>query len=177
MGEFEYRPEDSLWKHGVNLGYVSGDDPNTATKYEGYVLDRNYDVAFLLFNHPLGQADFFGTAGFGGGGSTAGNSKPDVEAISNVMYFAPYTNYKWSDRWTLGARLATGWLSQNPLVGQTVDKDLGYELDLSLEYSPKKGIRWVNEFGYLMTGSAFKGGTQYDSSNVMGMSTKAAISF
>lgn len=177
VGEYEFRPNESLWKYGALAGYVSGDDPTTADKYEGFVLDRNYDVAFLLFNHPLGQADFLGTAGYGGGGNPAGNSAPDVEAVSNVMYLAPYTKYQWSERWSLGAKLATGWLVQNPIAGADVKKDLGYELDLSLEYSPKKGVRWVNEFGYLMTGSAFEAGGTYDSSNVMGFSTKAAISF
>lgn len=175
--EFEYHPNESLWKYGAMAGYVSGDDPNSTNTFEGFVLDRNYDVAFLLFNHPLGQADFLGTAGYGGGGSTTGNGGADVEAISNVMYLAPYSQYKWSDQWTIGAKLATGWLVQNPIAGQDVDKGLGYELDLSLEYSPKKGVRWVNQVGYLFAGDAFKAGGLYDSSNVMGVSTKAAISF
>lgn len=176
-GEFEYRPTGSLWKYGVLAGYVSGDDPNSSNTYEGYVLDRNYDVAFLLFNHPLGQADFLGTSGFGGGGSTSGNSGADVEAISNVMYLAPYSHYKWSDQWAIGAKVATGWLAQDPISGQSVSKDLGYELDLSLEYSPRKGVQWVNEFGYLFTGDAFSAGGLYNSSDVFGVSTKAAISF
>jgi hypothetical protein len=177
VGEFEYRPQGSLWKYGALAGYVSGDDPDTDGKFEGFVLDRNYDVAFLLFNHQLGQDDFFGTKGFGGGGSTTGNQQPDVEAVSNAMYLAPYARYQWSDNWAMGTKLATGWLVQNPLSGKDVKKDLGYELDLSLEYSPKKGVKWVNEVGYLFTGDAFKGGGQYDANNVMGVSTKAAISF
>lgn len=175
-GEFEYRPNDSLWKFGALAGYVSGDDPNSEDAFEGYVFDRNYNVAFLLFNHQLGQADFLGTRGYGGGGSSS-NDQPDVEAVSNVIYLAPYSRYKWSDNWTIGAKVATGWLAENPIVGQDVGKSLGYELDLSLEYSPKEGVRWVNELGYLFTGDAFKGGGLYDSSNVMGVSTKAAISF
>lgn len=178
--EFEYRPEGSLWNYGFDGGYASGDDPATSSKYEGYVFDRNYDVAFLMFNHQLGQADFLGTSGFGGGGTTlasGGNQQPDVEAIANVMYFSPFSRYKWSDKWTLGARVTAGWLAQNPLSGHDVKKGLGYELDLALEYSPKKGVRWVNEFGYLMSGDTFKGGSQFDSSDVFGFSTKAAISF
>ncbi len=174
-GELEYRPTDSLWKYGAFAGYVSGDDPNSDNTYEGFVLDRNYDIAFLLFNHNLGRADLLGTSAFRG--PNGGVNGPDVEAISNVMYLAPYTHYKWSDQWSIGGKVAMGWLVQDPIAGQKVSKDLGYEVDLSLEYSPKKGVRWVNELGYLFAGDAFAAGGQYSPNNVFGVMTKAAISF
>ena len=178
--EFEYRPKESLWKYGAMAGYASGDDPATTNTYEGYVFDRNYDIAFLMFNHQLGQADLLGTRGYGGGGRTlasGGNQQPDVEAVSNAMYFAPYSRYKWSDTWSIGAKVTAGYLVQNPLVGQDVAKDLGFELDLSLEYAPKEGIRWVNEFGYLFSGDALSAGNQFDNGNIYGVISKAAISF
>lgn len=174
--EAELRPENSLWVWGAKAGYVSGDNPDTQGKYEGYVFDRNYDVAFLLFNHQLGQADIFGTSAFGGGGS-ASNGNADVEAISNVMYASPYVHYKWNDQWKARAALTTGWLSTNPIVGQDVAKDVGYELDIALEFAPKATVRWVNELGYLMPGDAFKSGGLYDTKGIFGFTSKAAISF
>ena len=47
---------ETKWEFLTKLGMVSGDDPLT-TAYEGYQLDRNYDVAMLLFYHRLGKAD------------------------------------------------------------------------------------------------------------------------
>ena len=174
--EFEYRPAEKNWKIGLNAGMATGDDPGTDAKFEGYVFDRNYDVAMLLFNRPIGQADFFRTQIIGGGGSADINS-PDVEAISNVSYVAPYHHYKFNDLWSMENRIITGWLNTNPILGTEVSKDIGYEYDFSLNFQPRKGVMWVNQVGMLFPGSAFKAGGTYDSDFMYGISTKAAISF
>lgn len=177
-GEFEYRPDNSKWVYGMKLGSASGDNPDSDTRFEGFVFDRNYEVAMLLFNRPLGRQDVLRTGFFGGGPDTTGNvNKPDVEAVSNVHYVAPWMRYKWTDRLKVTGVLATGWLDNDPVAGAAeVGKQLGYELDLSLSYSPRKGIEWVNEVGMLFPGSAFdfageKPGFAY------GVTSKAAISF
>lgn len=177
-GELEYRPEGSKWKFGTFAGYATGDNPDTTSKYEGYVFDRNYDVAFLMFNHQLGQNDFLGTRSFGGGGNTTGNADADVESIANVMYLSPYLHYGWSDKWALKGVLTTGWLSQSPIANQDVAKSLGYEIDLAIEFSPSKTVKWINQMGYVIPGDAFKGGTLgYDTNSMFGLTSKAAISF
>jgi hypothetical protein len=190
--EAEYRPEGSKWKWGLKAGSASGDDPASDAKMEGFTFNRNYDVAMLLFNHRLGQADFLRT------GATTGNvyqpitasnpnnniNKADVEALSNVIYFAPVAKYAFNDRWSLDNSVITGYLSTNPMPGQ-ISKALGYEWDATLVYSPRKGIQWVNQLGILFPGAAWKGdGSQnpdgtdkYENGLAYGFGTKAAISF
>lgn len=174
--EFEYRPEDSKWKMGFKAGAASGDDPESNSSFEGFAMDRNYDVALLLFNHPLGRQDVLRTAVFGGGPTAGDIDKPDVESVSNAVYFSPYFTYQWSDKIDLKGTFTTGWLHTDPVATGDVGKDLGYETDFSLQYTPRKGILWVNEVGLLFPGSAFdlneeKPGFAY------GFVSKAAISF
>ena len=180
--EFDYRPENSRLNFGFRAGFATGDDPETEDKFEGFIFDRNYDVAFLLFNHTLGQKNFFRTEMIGtqdpGNNSTTHNA-PDIEAISNVYYFAPTLTYKWSDRWSLQTTLVTGWLQTDPLVNTDVDKSLGYELDLGFNFKPNDRVTWVNQVGLLFPGSAFKAGdvNNFDTDFAYGLVSKAAISF
>jgi hypothetical protein len=185
--EGEYRPESSHWKWGLKAGSASGDDPTTDAKYEGFSFNRNYDVAMLLFNHPLGQDDFLRTGTFTGavntGGTTRNINTADVETVSNVIYLAPVAKYGFNEHWSWDNSLITGWLSSNPLAGKSVSKDIGYEFDTTLNFTPRKGVQWINQMGFLFPGAAWKGGeaasggSQYDSKMAYGFATKAAISF
>lgn len=176
--EYEARPQDSKYVLGINAGYASGDDPNTDDKFEGFIFDRNYDVAFMMFNFALGQANFLRTETVTGGTWNTALQDADVDAISNTYYFSPYITYKWSDKWDLNAALTMGWLQTSPLAGIDVDKSLGYELDLAFNFSPNKNIKWVNQVGFLFPGTAFEGGSnKYDTKFGYGLVTKAAISF
>ena len=180
-GEFDWRPRETKWDFGVKLGLASGDDPETDAKYEGYAFNRNYDVAMLMFNHPLGKYDVLRSRPFRGdvyeaGGGMPTNAAPDVESISNALYLAPRAKYAFNERWSMDGTLVAGWVSQNPLVGADPGKSLGYEFDVSLTYSPRKGVMWVNQAGLLFPGDAWKG-TEYSNSFAYGLGTKAAISF
>lgn len=177
--EGEYRPENSSWKWGLKGGLASGDDPSTTSKFEGFAFNRNYDVAMLMFNQPLGADDFLRTRLYTGKVRDANGdiNAPDVESISNVLYLAPSVNYAFSDRWSLTNTVVTGWLGTNPLVGKNPGKDLGYEWDISLGFTPRKGVMWINQLGMLFPGGVWKGDQQFDSSFAYGLATKAAISF
>ncbi|MGE0526960.1 MAG: hypothetical protein AB7G93_05040 [Bdellovibrionales bacterium] len=179
--EFGYRPEGSSWQWGLNAGMATGDDPETNDKFEGFLFDRNYDVAMLMFNQPLGHYDLFRTQLLNGTSVRDADGfvqRADVETISNVIYLVPRATYVFNDRWSLENRLATGWLNTNPLSGgQKADKDLGYEWDISLSFAPRKGVVWTTQAGLLFPGSAWEGGGQYDSKFGYGLATKAAISF
>jgi len=182
VGEAEYRPDASKWKWGLKTGIASGDDPQTDEKFESYMLDRNYDVAMLLFNQPLGSYDALRSRLVTGAVRSPDQNggeidKPDVEAISNVMYLAPSAKYLFNDRWMLSNTLITGWLANNPLPTGEASKSIGYEYDLGVSYSPRKGITWLNQVGLLFPGGAWKGDGTYDSSFGYGIATKAAISF
>jgi hypothetical protein len=181
--ELEYRGQDSKTKWSLKSGFASGDDPSTTAKFEGFIFDRNYDVAMLMFNRPLGQYDIFGTSLDTGAVRDADQNinRADVEAVSNTIYVAPGARYHFSDRWAWDNTVIAGWLTENPLAGSTPErnpgKELGYEFDTSLIFTPRKGVMWVNQAGFLFPGDAWKGDGQYDSKFSFGLATKAAISF
>ena len=176
--EWDWTPKDNLkWSGGVDLGYASGDDPKTTDRYEGFIFDRNYDVAFLMFNHPLGTADYLRTAVVTGRTDFDFVDVADIEAMSNVVYFSPHFTYRLSDRWLMDTRLTTGWLNKDPLDAG-VKKDLGYELDFSFRFSPNHRVTWINGVGVLFVGEAFKGGSNnFDTDLGFGLMSKAAVSF
>lgn len=178
--EAAYRPEEGKSEFGLMAGVASGDDRSTNDDFEGYLFDRNYNIGFLMMNHTLGQADFFNTSMNGGGpNGSSENAGVDVETVSNVIYLSPRLKYKWSDRWTSRLTLVTGWLQENTnaYLNTQTSTDLGYEIDFSFDFTPQKGVTWINEIGLLMPGDAFKGDGSLDATFGYGMTSKAAISF
>lgn len=183
--ELGWEPTESKLKGVFKAGIASGDDPGTADSYEGYIFSRNYDVGMLLFNHPLGQADFFRT-GLVRDTSGTGAGKPsnqiDTEAISNVVYFAPSLQYQWKENMSYGGTVVYGMLNKDPLqvsgTSAGTSTNLGFELDLNFTYKPYERLTWVTEAGFLFPGDAWKGGSNnFDNKFAYGLTTKAAISF
>ena len=189
--EFDYRPRETKWNFGLRAGVASGDDPDTDAKYEGYAFNRNYDVAMLMFNHPLGKYDVLRSGPYRGNvyepqatadGASRVNAAPDVEVIDNALYLAPKAKYNFNEHWGIDGTLVAAWVAQNPWVGSDPGKGLGYEVDVSLTYSPRKGVMWINQAGLLLPGNAWTGNpdtTQdgYQNKASYGLATRAAISF
>ncbi|MGE0631195.1 MAG: hypothetical protein AB7O96_02215 [Pseudobdellovibrionaceae bacterium] len=182
--QMNYQPDASKTKWSLNAGMASGDNPETDEVLEGYFFDRNYDVAFLLFNHRMGGGDFFRTS------MTRNNKAPvdaknayDDESVSNVTFLAPRITWAYSDKLDIQNTLTYAQLVQDPFVdagGKKTGtaKDLGFEWDLEFIYKPRETVKWVTQFGVLSPGSAFEGGNRdYDKKSTFGFATKAAISF
>jgi hypothetical protein len=182
VSEFEYRPAESRARYGLRAGVVTGDDPTTDAAYEGYHLNRNYDVAMMLFNQPMGKdgQDILGSRANGGkAAATSPTYKLDNESITNTFYLSPYWVYQWRPHWGLGARLVYASLRQDSLAN-SVDMDLalGWEVDFSVTYAPFANFQWTTEVGFLQPGDAWVGGDLgNDPSSAFGFTTKAAISF
>lgn len=175
-------PEDR-WSWLVKLGMATGDDPGTNDAYEGYAFNRNYDVGLLMFNHPLGKADFFRTGMIRNASQTA-SSQIDSEAISNAFYFAPNVKYRAKDNLSLGATFVYALLNKDPLLAPGgagaagTATDLGYEFDFNVNYKPLERLTWITEAGFLIPGNAWKGGSNsFENRFAYGLVTKAAISF
>ncbi|MFN7453816.1 MAG: hypothetical protein ACK5RO_04060 [Pseudobdellovibrionaceae bacterium] len=180
------RPESkSQWS--LKAGLVSGDDPDT-TNFEGYALDRNYDIAFLLFNHSMGQYDVFRSqfqrpsrqCGTAPCSPYDRNEAIDDDAVSNVVFVSPTWDYKMSDRWSWRNSLTWAQLQADPIAGGTVKgKDVGFEWDTAFVYNPHERLTWVNQFGFLFQGSAWAGteAQNFDKKFNYGFVSKAAISF
>ncbi len=181
VGEIGYAPKNSSWTHMLKLGAASGDDPGTNDIYEGFTFNRNYNVALLMFNHPLGSANFFRTQLIRDT-TTDASDNIDNEAISNAVFIAPSTDYKVRDNLSFGATLLYARLQQDPILVNGVSagtaKDLGFETDFRVNYKPYERFTWLTEIGLLFPGSAWTGGSMgYGNSFAYGLSTKAAISF
>lgn len=166
------------WNYGIKAGYATGDNVATTTKYEGYIFDRNYDVATLLFNHPMGQWDALQTTLLRGAttdlnGASPASNNVDNEALSNAIYLAPYFDWRRTDQTTLTIRAIYALLSQSQ-----VSRDLGYELDLVYTYHPFPSFKWQTDFAVFAPGGAWKDGTNNFATGITyGIMTKAAINF
>jgi hypothetical protein len=170
------------------MGLASGDDPLTAN-FEGFTFNRNYDLGFLLFNHPMGQFDAFGTniqrnrsacTSLPSCAKYANGDSADEETVSNVLYIAPQVDYKASERWTWRNRLIWAQLQKNPwpTAGNNVAKDVGFEWDTAFIYQPHERVQWHNELGVFSPGSAFKGGSAgFATELTYGFTSRASISF
>ncbi len=172
---------DSAWEYGLKMGAVSGDNKDTAN-YEGYQLDRNYDVGILLFNHRMGNYDFFSSgvshANDAASGLSVANSADD-ESIGNTIYFAPSFKYLWNEKLDLKTSVIYAQLMSNPNNFLDFKKDLGLELDIELIYKPRERVTWSTGLGILSPGAAWSGGSgnNWDTKTNYGFTTKAAITF
>ncbi len=174
--EFDFKNKESRWHLLTRIGVATGDNPTTKD-YEGYAFDRNYDVAMLLFNHPLGKADFLRSS-VSRNTTQSFSQSVDDESISNVAYISPRLDYHMGDQWNLRNTFTYAQLMTDPIVGADVSKNLGFEWDIGVIYKPHEKIQWVNEVGLLFPGEAFKGGTNnYSNSFTYGFASKAAITF
>lgn len=175
-----FPPGESSWEYSGKFGVVSGDNPETEDTYEGYLLDRNYDVGFLLFNHRLGSNDIIGTSPLhatdGANGLSTQNSADD-ETVTNTTFFAPSLKYMYDDQIDFKGTLVYAQL-MNEKKFVDMKKDLGLELDVELIYKPRERVTWSTGLGMLMPGSAWQGGVNnYEKKTTFGLTTRAAITF
>jgi hypothetical protein len=176
------RPESKFqWK--VKLGIASGDNPNTTDQFEGYYFNRNYDLAFLLFNHPMGNqatADVLRTKLIRRSGTANGvyanDAAADDDTVSNAMFIAPQFNYIFSEKWEWSNNFTIAQTHTAPAAG--VAADLGFEWDTGVVYKPHEKVRWETAIGFFFPGTAWKfGASNFENSSTYGIQTKAAISF
>jgi hypothetical protein len=187
--ELDFPSGQSKWHWNLRTGLASGDNPST-TNYEGFHFDRNYDVAFMMFNHPLGRYDLLRTAAQRSPNRLNCTADPcgpyptdealDEEAVSNTIYVSPKIDYAINDKLDWTNRVTWAQLQTNPLSDANIDvpKDLGFEWDIGVTFKPHERITWSNELGLLFPGAAWQGGTNnYGKGFTYGFSSKAAISF
>jgi hypothetical protein len=172
---------ESSWEWSGKAGVVSGDNPDTKDKYEGYILDRNYDVGILLFNHRLGSGDIIGSsplhANDGGANKLSLQNSVDDEAVTNAMFLAPSVKYAYDEKIDLKGTIIYAQL-MNAKKFVDMKNDLGLELDMELVYKPRERVTWSTGVGFLMPGAAWEGGTsKFETKSNIGFTTKAAITF
>lgn len=188
--ELDFPRPDSKWQWGLRMGMASGDNPTTSN-YEGYHFDRNYDLAFMLFNHPLGGYDALTSRAQRNRDLRSACAAPpcsaipseealDEETVSNAIYISPRFTYQFGDKWQWTNTLTYAQAHANPsrVPDNDVAMDLGWEWDTGLVFRPHERIQWVNEIGFFFPGGAFKeGSVGRDAGFTYGFQSKAAISF
>lgn len=184
--QLEFPRPESKWQYDFKFGTASGDVKSSVDQFEGYYFSKNYDVAFLMFNHPMGNAtaDVLRTQlvrqRTGAAGTIFTNDgAADEDTISNAMFFAPSFSYLMNDRWSWNNRIVYATAQAAPDAG--VSTDLGFEYDTSFSYKPQENVSVSAELGFFVPGNAYKWGvtpaTTYDANMNFGFQTKAAISF
>lgn len=177
---------------GLQTGFAGGQDGSKDNGYSSFTFDRNYDLALILFNHPVGHPDLdlFGTTPYGKQGAYYGSNYQvqnsiDSESVSNALFAAPYISYQAGTAWTLKSKWIWAQLDKsivnsvlystvNP--GLEVDKALGFEWDISLTYKPFEKITWDTTVGILFAGDAFKGGSNnYATKTIYGAVSRVSI--
>lgn len=177
--EFTMPRKESKWDWALKMGMATGDD-SASKDFGGYLFNRNYDVAMLMFNHRIGQKDFFGT-NVAKDPSLDNSTSADDESISNSVYLAPSATYAWNDRLDLRNTVVFGQLLNTQKNSVDSAKNLGLEWDIELVYKPSEKVQWVNQLGLLLPGDAWKNGTgaggNLEAGFTYGFASKAAISF
>lgn len=172
--EIDWKTQNK-WQVGLKAGYATGDDPSTPNKFEGFNFSRNYDVALLLFNYPLGQFDIFNSARQRDINRTA-SGEFDNEVVGNAIYIAPHITWALGSSWSFKGQLTYATINQAPTGGSS---SLGTEWDFSFIYRPHEHLTWQTDIAWLSPGDAFSGlnGDSYEVSNVYGLTSRLSLSF
>ncbi len=179
--EMLFPANETKWEFLTKFGVVSGDNPDTPATYEGYQLDRNYDIAMLMFNHRFGQGDILGHGPLHATDAASGlsiSNSADDEAIGNAAYLSQGIQYSFSDKFHWKNTLTYAQLMTNTNNFVDFKKDLGLELDMEFIYRPRERVTWSTGLGVLFPGGAWKAGAaNLDNKMTYGLMTKAAITF
>ncbi|MBI4041642.1 MAG: hypothetical protein HY390_07235 [Deltaproteobacteria bacterium] len=164
--EFEWTPALSTF---LKLGYASGPDIDKNKTLTLFAFDRNYDIAFLMFNQGLGAIST--QTGI------SANADPDVNAIFSAYYASLGGNYHFNDR--IGSRFSLALAKSPKSLVAGGGKSWGEEVDLELWYKFLENWRFGLEGGVFFPGDLYEGAsTQAQQTDpAMGALLQATVSF
>ena len=188
VAEFASHPSSS-WNWSLKTGYLSGDDPGTNRKYEGFIANRNYNVGMLMFNHAIGYQDTIGgsyhthppgnnpqpQSPLGPPSEQIDSNRsylPDVEYLTNVLFIAPSLKKSLFNKGYLTTNLLWAKLIQPSIWSENTN--LGFEIDVGFMYESSRYLTLAIETGFLFPGSGFVGQSR---KMVYGVQASAAVSF
>lgn len=173
----------SSWNWGLKAGYLSGDDPETNQRYEGFIANRNYNVGMLMFNHAIGYQDTIGGSYrvYGQNVQQSNNDSsinsdrenlPDVEYLTNTFFIAPSLKKSLFKKGYLTTNVVWASLLQNSIWSEGTN--LGFEVDLGFIYESSRYLALGIEGGLLFPGAGFVGESR---SMVYGFQANVVVSF
>lgn len=136
---------------GGLFAWISGDDPGTTDEKEGGVaatfgMGQVFSPCLILWNDPtstwMGGLTGYGTASV-------------ANYMDNAWFFGLYAGYKPIPK--LDVKLAGYYAKADEKPAGYVEKDYGYEADLTATYKIYDNLEYMVGIGYLWTGDFFKG--------------------
>ena len=182
VAEIASHPSSS-WNWGLKAGYLSGDDPGTNERHEGFIANRNYNVGMLMFNHAIGYQDTIGgsyrvynqNAQQSSNENSIDNNRedlPDVEYLTNAFFIAPSLKKSLFKKGYLTTNVVWASLLQNSIWAEGTN--LGFEVDLGFLYESSRYLSLGIEGGLLFPGDGFVGESK---SMIYGVQANVVVSF
>jgi len=132
---------------GGSIAYVSGDDNGTSKKNEGYSLTggRDWNPCLIMFNY-YDRAQWVGDLN--------GYDTKDNGQMSNAWFFQVRGGLRPVDKFDIMASVAYARADKPNTV---LDRDYGFEVDLTGTYKITNNLSYMLGMGYLFTGDYYKG--------------------
>ncbi len=132
---------------GGSIAYVSGDDNGTANKNEGYSLTggRDWNPCLIMFNY-YDRAQWVGDLN--------GYDTKDNGQMSNAWFFQARGGLRPVDKLDIMASVAYARADKPNTV---LDREYGWEADLTATYKITNNLSYMLGMGYLFTGDYYKG--------------------
>jgi hypothetical protein len=134
---------------GGTLAYVSGNDPGTADKMEGGLLSGGLDwnPTLILFNNDLN---------YWAGAQAAYDGTTAVGVLSNAYFAKVRAGVRPIEKLDIGLAVAYAHADKTLTVAH-VDRDYGWEVDVTATYKITNNLSYMLGAGYLFTGNYYKG--------------------
>jgi hypothetical protein len=156
---------------GGTIAYVSGDDPNTADKREGGVINGGHDWSPTLIMWNYDRSTWFGPLE---SNATTGNGFG--VAFANGILYQGRVGVKPVEKLDIMASLTYATADKKPFNYDS--NQYGYEFDVTATYKITNNLTYMLGAGYLWTGDYFKGtSTANDVSNEYLVINKLSLIF
>ena len=144
--ELEYEWTEVITSY-LKLGYASSPDVGNTTKLTVFSFDRNYDIAFLMFNQGVGAI------------SAQTGVSAQSDPYTNTIFGAYYLNlggaYHFNQRIGANLNYATA-LAPLPFISGG-DKNYGHEVDITGWYHFLENLKFKVTTGFFLPGDLYKG--------------------
>ena len=154
------------WEVGLQVGLASGDKDGTDNRWHTMRLDRDYDVALLMFEHPMPQYQIGDAADPADGplGNVDASSARVQEGVSNALFLKPRFRFDILPNLQAGIAFVAAWPVVPVAFGHTDDQRrdfYGAEIDGDVTFTLHEAFQLKGTAGFLFPGSVFTDGRAF----------------
>ena len=159
-GALEAKLSVKPWEVGLSVGVASGDKDPTDNKWHTMRLDRDYDVALLMFENPMPQYQIGDAADATDGplGNVDATQAVMHEGVSNALFIKPRFHFDILPNLRAGVALVTAWPVVPVALGQTAEEKrdfYGAEIDGDVTFVLHDTFEMKATAGFFFPGTAF----------------------